>query len=428
MAAWEWAVQVYQRIMNPNNQNSQEYSTSNNSSMWPSQFLWDYSNDEYLNKEMSKYDRKMENAQNQANTYLTGNEVQDSIITTPQSQWTAQQQAIASMNPDLKKLNSWYLRNIEKLQNLENEKVNLAEAKQIMQKAYQDAINATEKSANGMMAANMANANIQAGWAISSARWLSTNPAAAAATRMSAQNQAAIQNASVRSQANQNIANIYSNMAQMPSVLSSIAANNNNADINRINAEWNALANYKSLTTENTSNNWGWYSYSSWWWSSKWWSSKWWNDKEDNNEEDDNKVNIFTDEYLKSLSDDEKVAYYKLLQALWAGFWYERFANKIANGEAFTDEEYKTIMDKAAEYYKNWMLVYNNWTRSLKNKNETKDTETKDTETNTKDTVNNTKDTVNNTQNKMTEQDLTNTALRWIWKGILKWAKNYFFS
>jgi len=49
------------------------------------------------------------------------------------------------------------------LQNLENEKVNLAEAKQIMQKAYQDAINATEKSANGMMAANMANANIQAG-------------------------------------------------------------------------------------------------------------------------------------------------------------------------------------------------------------------------------------------------------------------------
>ena len=291
---------------------------SNQSSMWSSQFISDYNDTGYFDNEIAKQDQKINELQWQSKTYLTWNSVADSVITTPQSQWSSEQQAVAQLNPQLKQLNAWYLNNIAKIQSLQNEKVSLAEARQMMEDAYQKAINATNKSANDMMAANMANANIQAGWAISSSRWLSTNPAAAAATRMSAQNQAAIQNASVRSQANQNLANIYGNMANMPSVLSSIASSNTNADIARLQAEWQALANYKDLTTTNQSSNW-WYSYSSWWsnwwgWSSWWWGGWWWS----------NYTYWTIDEYLDwydKLTDNQKKYYDIFIQNIAKEMW-----------------------------------------------------------------------------------------------------------
>ena len=358
---------------------------SNQSSMWGSQFVSDYNDTWYFDNRINQQDKRINELQWQANSYLTGNSSTDSIITTPQTQRSYEQQTIAQMNPDLKKLNAWYLDSIAKIQNLQNEKVSLAEAKQMMQDAYQKAIDSTNKSANWMMAANMANANIQAGWAISSSRWLSTNPAAAAATRMSAQNQAAIQNATIRSQADQNLANVYGSMANMPSVLSSIATNNTNADIARLQAEWQALSNYKDLTTQNSS---WWYSYS-WWGSSGWGSSGWSSSKWGNPGWDDYK-SIFNLDYYKSLNDKEKSNLFKWFCYYWQQLWLD-YAVKIYNMNPGPEREkmFAQLVTDLAKAEKEWKIKYDsekdsyyvsNWKDDNKNSKEDKSKEDKSKE------------------------------------------------
>jgi cell shape-determining protein MreC len=49
----------------------------------------------------------------------------DAVVTTPQSQWTAYQIAVANLNPELKQRNKRYQTALNSLNILENEKVNL---------------------------------------------------------------------------------------------------------------------------------------------------------------------------------------------------------------------------------------------------------------------------------------------------------------
>ena len=175
---------------------------------------------------------------------LTWDKAIDSVITTPQSQWSPYQIAVANLNPDLKAKNKKYQSAFDALSVLENERVNLWQAWQIMMNAYKEAIDRTEEAAERQMNANAAAAAIQAWWIISWSAWLATNPAAAAQQRIAAQNQASVQNAQVRSNADQNIANIYNNVAQAPATLASMASNNAQIDANNLQAEANAnLAN-----------------------------------------------------------------------------------------------------------------------------------------------------------------------------------------
>ena len=191
------------------------------------------------------------NAQGKMNKELTGDDIIDWIITTPQSQWSAYQIATANLNPELKQRNKRYQSAFNNYNILQNEKVNLWEAGQIMMNAYKEAVQRTADAADAQMAANAATANIQAGWAISWMAWLATNPAAAAMARASAMNNAAIQNAQVRSNADQNIANLYNSMAWVPAQMASMSqanaqidANNRQLDIQERQAEaQNNLAN-----------------------------------------------------------------------------------------------------------------------------------------------------------------------------------------
>jgi len=209
---------------------------------------------------MSKQDKKIVNAQSKMDKELTWDEAVDSVITTPQSQWSPYQIAVANLNPDLKSRNKRYQSALNSRNVLENEKVNLWQAWELMMNAYRDAIQHTEDAANQMMAANSAQAAIQAWWAISGSAGLSTNPAAAAATRIAAQNNATTQNMQIRSNADQNIANLYSNAAQVPSTLANISANNAQMEANAQQAIANAnLANAQAAY------------YSRQWWGSTWW-------------------------------------------------------------------------------------------------------------------------------------------------------------
>lgn len=167
------------------------------------------------------------------NAELTWDKDVDAVVTTPQSQWTAYQIAVANLNPELKQRNKRYQSALNTLNILNNEKVNLSEAGNIMMNAYKEAMNKTEDAAQNQMLANSVNANIQAWWAISWLAWLATNPWAAAQTRIAAQNQAAAQNAQVRSNADQNIGNLYSNAAQVPATLASMSATNAQIDNNQ---------------------------------------------------------------------------------------------------------------------------------------------------------------------------------------------------
>lgn len=219
---------------------------------------------------MSKQDKKIVNAQSKMDKELTWDKAVDSVITTPQSQWSPYQIAVANLNPDLKSRNKRYQSALNSRNVLENEKVNLWQAWELMMNAYRDAIQHTEDAANQMMAANSAQAAIQAWWAISGSAGLSTNPAAAAATRIAAQNNATAQNMQIRSNADQNIANLYGNVAQVPSTLASISANNAQMEANAQQAIANAnLANAQAA-------------YYGRMWTSSWWSirssssSNWW--------------------------------------------------------------------------------------------------------------------------------------------------------
>lgn len=211
---------------------------------------------------MSKQDKKIVNAQSKMDKELTGDTAVDSVITTPQSQWSPYQIAVANLNPDLKSRNKRYQTALNSKNVLENERVNLWQAGELMMNAYRDAIQHTEDAANEMMAANSAQTAIQAWWAISWSAGLATNPAAAAATRIAAQNQANTQNMQIRSNADQNIASIYNNVAQVPATLAGMAANDKQAYSNTLQAQANAnLANAQAA-------------YYGRQWSSTWWSTK----------------------------------------------------------------------------------------------------------------------------------------------------------
>ena len=204
------------------------------------------------------------------NSELTWDEAVDSVITTPQSQWTPYQIAVANLNPDLKSKNKRYQNAFNTKSVLENERVNLWQAWEIMMNAYRNAIDYADNAAEQMMNANSANAAIQSWAMISWSAWLATNPVAAAQTRLAAQNQANIQNMQIRSNADQNIANIYNNVAQAPATLAWIASNNRQADANTMQAIANAnLANAQAA-------------YYGRMWTSSWWStrssssSSWW--------------------------------------------------------------------------------------------------------------------------------------------------------
>ena len=66
-----------------------------------------------------------------------------------------------------------------------------------------------------------------------------TNPAAAAAARNSARNQAIIQNNQVRSNADQNVASVMTNAAQIPSQLASMSAQQAQTEANQSQIEAN---------------------------------------------------------------------------------------------------------------------------------------------------------------------------------------------
>lgn len=211
---------------------------------------------------------------------LTWDEAVDSVITTPQSQWSPYQIAVANLNPEIKSRNKRYQSALNSKNILENEKVNLWQAGELMMNSYREAIQRADDAANRMMYANSANAAIQAWWAISGSAWLATNPAAAAATRIAAQNQAAIQNMQIRSNADQNIWNIYNNVAQIPSTLASISSTNTQAATNAEQAAANAELARAQAAYYNRQ--WTWSSGTK---SSTTTTSEWWDD-------DENKLNI----------------------------------------------------------------------------------------------------------------------------------------
>lgn len=242
---------------------------------WGWQLVSNRSDWQIIDWQMSKQDKKIQTYQNKMNSYLTDDEAANSIITTPQSQWDAYQIAVANLNPDIKSRNKKYQSALNDINVLENEKVNLSQASDIMMNAYREAINSAQNAADDMMYANSANAAIQAWGAISGTPGLASNPAAAAQTRMSAQNMATLQNAQIRSNADQNIWSIYNQIANIPQVLSSIWAQNANIDLqkeqldlqrqqlaqqaqqNQSQSNWNNKSYYnKSSSSSNSNTSW----------------------------------------------------------------------------------------------------------------------------------------------------------------------------
>ena len=208
------------------------------------------------------------------NAELTWDKAVDSVITTPQSEWSPYQIAVANLNPDLKSKNKRYQSALNAKSILENERVNLWQAWELMMNAYKEAIDRTERAAQWMINANAASAALQAWAAVSWSAWLATNPAAAAQTRASIENSINAQNMQIRSNTDQNIANMYNNMAQIPATLTSIAANNAQMDDNAISTMANAelaraQANYYNKQATST---WGSYSTKK--------SSNWWDEEE----------------------------------------------------------------------------------------------------------------------------------------------------
>lgn len=235
---------------------NQNQNVTNQWSNARSDLLSGQTDEQIINNNMSKQDKKINSLNEKLQGLLTDDETINSIITTPQSQWNPYQIATANLNPDLKSRNKKYQSTLDNMNILENEKVNLAQAGEIMLNAYKDAINSTNDAAYNMMAANNWNALLQAAGAISGNAGLATNPAAAAQTRLSALNQAALQNMQVRSNADQNIASIYNSIAGIPWQISSMAGNNaqidyTNAQADYARRQWNSSGSSSSGSSSN---------------------------------------------------------------------------------------------------------------------------------------------------------------------------------
>ena len=184
-----------------------------------------------IHNAQDKQSKSIQTQRDKMQGMLTGNKTVDSVITTPQEQWSPYQIAVANLNPDLKKKSRDYQTASRKMNVLENEKVNLDKANEFMQEAYNSAIQKMENSRDGIMAANSANAQIQAGGAISGLGSLATNPAAAAQTRLSAQNTANAQNMQVSANTDSAIGSISAQKAQIPTALSSMEAQKRQGDL-----------------------------------------------------------------------------------------------------------------------------------------------------------------------------------------------------
>ena len=184
-----------------------------------------------IHNAQDKQSKSIQTQRDKMQWMLTGNETVDSVISTPQEQWSPYQIAVANLNPDLKKRSRDYQTAARKMSVLENEKVNLDKANEFMQEAYNSAIEKIENSRDGTTAANSANAQIQAGGAISGLGSLATNPAAAAQTRLSAQNTANAQNMQIAANTDSAIGSISTQKAQVPTALSSIEAQKRQGDL-----------------------------------------------------------------------------------------------------------------------------------------------------------------------------------------------------
>ena len=126
------------------------------------QLVKNQSHDQLVQKESNKQEAKLQSARSKLDKELTGDKDADTVVTTPQSQWTPFQIAVANLNPELKQRNKRYQSALNNLNILENEKVNLQQAGQLMMDMYKESINRTEDAAERQMAANSANAAIQA--------------------------------------------------------------------------------------------------------------------------------------------------------------------------------------------------------------------------------------------------------------------------
>lgn len=226
--------------------------------------MWQQTDQQIVENQTSKIDKQIWDKQAKMDAELTGDEAVDSVITTPQDSRSPYQIAVANLNPELKSKNKKYQSALNARNILENEKVNLWQAWELMMNAYKSAIEETKNAAQWMMSANAANAALQAWAMIAWSAWLSANPAAAAQTRSWAQNALIAQNAQIRSNADQNIANMYANMSQIPWTISSIAANNAQMDVNRMQADANSRLTDAQIRQYDRQTSTGW-----WWFTSR---------------------------------------------------------------------------------------------------------------------------------------------------------------
>lgn len=148
------------------------------------------------------------------------------VVQKDPAQWSPMEIAISKLNPGVVALNKKYQGLRNKALTIENEQVNIDSAYRFMLDAYENAGKKVESSANAQMNANSAQANVQAAGAISGMGGLANNPAAAAQTRLTAQNQAAIQNIQVAGQRDSALANLAQAEAQIPTQVAGISANN----------------------------------------------------------------------------------------------------------------------------------------------------------------------------------------------------------
>lgn len=158
----------------------------------------------------SQYDKTIQ----QMDGLMTADNRINEIIKKDPSQWTPMEIAISKLNPSVAAMNKKYQELRNKAMVIQNEQANIESAYQFMLNAYDKSERQVKQSADAQMNANSAQANVQASGAISGLAGLAGNPTAAAQTRLTAQNQAAIQNTQVAAQRDNTLANIQQAKAQ----------------------------------------------------------------------------------------------------------------------------------------------------------------------------------------------------------------------
>lgn len=195
------------------------------------------------NRFVDKQDKELNAIQSQMDLLLEGaGDVESAFLKKAPHERDAYDLAFAKLNPESARKADKYWKLAQKKLKVENEKVNLEAARDLMNQVYSEQLNNINSGYDALNEASGIRNNITLNAAQSATGGLGSNAVANSALRAQASNQIAKEGLDIEAQRQRDLAQATAAQMQTPAILSQIGAANTNIDLARENARSQASA------------------------------------------------------------------------------------------------------------------------------------------------------------------------------------------